>query len=111
VVIMAGILFVRVKSDLGLDELERRLLERMPRFRAVPGLIQKLYGRDEASGDVCGVYFFESEEALAAFRESELAKTIASAYEATEVRPEAYSVLYSLWPDRGPLTDPARNQS
>lgn len=108
---MAKILFVRVRSNLDMEELERRLLERMPRFRAVPGLAQKLYGRDEATGDVCGVYFFESDEALAAFRESELAKTIASAYEAVDVRPEAYSVLHSLWPDRGPLEDPSRSES
>ena len=62
---------------------------------------------DEATGDACGIYFFESEEALVAFRRSELAQTIASAYEAVDVRPETYSVLYSLWPERGPLPDTA----
>jgi len=36
---MATILFVRVKSDLDPKELERRLLERRPRFRDVPGLV------------------------------------------------------------------------
>ena len=100
---MAAILFVRVKSNLDLEELERRLLERFPRFQGVPGLRQKVYGRNEATGDVCGIYFFESEEALASYRKSELARTIASAYEAVDVRPETYSVLYSLWPERGPL--------
>jgi hypothetical protein len=100
---MAAILYVRVKSNLDSEELDRRVLERRPRFRAVPGLIQKIYGRDEATGDMCGIYFFESGEALAAFRDSELAKTIPSAYEAVEVRPEAYEVLYPLYPDRGPL--------
>lgn len=96
------ILFVRIKSDLDPPEFERRLLERRPRFQDVPGLTQKVYGRDNATGDVCGIYFFESDEALAEFRNSELAKTIPSAYEATDVRREAYEVLYSLWPDRGP---------
>lgn len=100
---MAYVLFVRVKSDLDLEELDRRLLERLPRFREVPGLVQKIYGYDHSTGNACGIYFFESQEALAAYRDTELAKTIAAAYEATEVRPELYEMLYPLWPDRGPI--------
>jgi hypothetical protein len=69
---MAAILFVRIKSTLDSDEFDRRLLERRPRFLQVPGLIQKVYGRDDETGDVCGIYFFESRAALAAFRETEL---------------------------------------
>ncbi len=101
---MAAILFVRIRSDLDPAELERRLLERRPRFRDVPGLVQKIYGRDPATGDVCGIYFFESEEALGAFRETQLARTIPTAYEATSIRREVYEVLYPLRPERGPLT-------
>ena len=100
---MAAILFVRITSELDAEELDRRLLDRRPRFREVPGLVQKLYGRDPASGDVCGIYFFEDEDALAAFRESDLAKTIPAAYEAVNVRRETYDVLYPLWRERGPL--------
>lgn len=100
---MATILFVKIKTDLDPEELERRLLERRPRFREVPGLVQKFYGRDESSGEACGIYFFENKEALAAFRDSELAKTIPDAYEATEIRREVFEVLYPLHPDRGPL--------
>jgi heme-degrading monooxygenase HmoA len=99
---MATILFVRVKSDLPFIELERRMNERVPRFKEVPGLIQKFYGRDESSGSYCGMYIFENRESLAAYRESELAKTIPAAYEATEVRPEVYELLFSLHSDRGP---------
>ena len=102
---MAAILFVRVKSDLAFEELERRMEERRPRFLEVPGLIQKIYGRDKATGAVCGIYFFETQAALDAFRETELAQTIPAAYEATEVRPEVYDVLTSLRPERGPLTE------
>ncbi len=102
---MSTILFVRVTSSLDSEELERRALERKPRFREVPGLVQKIYGRDPASGDLCGIYFFESEEALAAFRESELARTISAAYEAVEVRREVYEVLYPLRPERGPFAE------
>ena len=100
---MATILYVRVKSDVDLEELDRRMNERRPRFLEVPGLIQKIYGRDEATGATCGIYFFESKEALAAFRESELAKTIPAAYEAADVRREVYEVLYPLKPEIGPL--------
>lgn len=100
---MAAILFVRIKSDTPFTELEPRMYERLPRFRDVPGLIQKIYGRNPSTGDVCGIYFFESQEALAAYRESELAKTIPTAYDAIDVRPEMFDVLVSLYPDRGPV--------
>lgn len=102
---MPAILFVRVKSNLDPEELERRLLERRPRFHDVPGLIQKIYGRDDSTGDVCGIYFFEDESALSDFRETELAQTIPSAYEAIEIRRETYKVLYPLYPERGPFAE------
>jgi hypothetical protein len=102
---VATILFVRVKSNLDPKELERRLLERRPRFHEVPGLLQKIYGRDESTGDVCGIYFFEDREALSAFRETELARTIPAAYEAQDIRREVYQVPYPLHPERGPVTE------
>ena len=102
---MAAILFVRVNSKLDEKELDRRLIERRPRFHDVPGLVQKIYGRDEATGDVCGIYFFETQEALAAFRETELAQTIPTAYEAIDIRREVYDVLYPLRPEKGPFAE------
>ncbi len=103
---MATILFVRITSSLEPEELERRMLERLPRFREVPGLLQKVYVRDNASDAVCGIYFFADEASLARFRDSELARTIAGAYEAVDVRRETFEVLRSLWPERGPLAEP-----
>jgi hypothetical protein len=108
---MAAILFVRIKSGLDTAEFDRRLVERRPRFRDVPGLMQKVYGRDPATGEVCGIYFFDSGEALAAFRETELAQTIPTAYEAVDVRRETYDVLYSLWPGRGPFVAVRRDNA
>jgi hypothetical protein len=102
---MATVLYVRAKSGLEPAELEQRLLERKPRFRAVPGLVQKIYGEDKSTGEVCGIYFFEDQKALANFRETELAKTIPSAYEVTDIRLETYEVLYPLHPDRGPIAE------
>lgn len=102
---MPAVLFVRIASELDAEEFDRRLAERRPRFREVPGLVQKIYGRDRATGDVCGIYFFENEQALAAFRETELARTIPAAYEAVDVRREVYDVLYPLRPERGPFAE------
>lgn len=102
---MANILYVRIKSDLERSEFERRLLERRPRFQEVPGLLQKVYGRDPETGDVCGIYFFDSAESLSQFKDSDLAKSIPQAYEAVDVRREVYDVLYSLRPECGPLDD------
>jgi hypothetical protein len=104
---MATILFVRLKSDLSNEELDRRLLERKPRFKEVPGLVQKIYGHNETTGDYCGIYFFEDDASFAAFRDSELAQTIAAAYEVTDIRKEVYNVLYPLHSERGPLVEEA----
>ena len=80
----AVMLIVRgLKSKLPLDELMRRARERMPRFREVPGLLQKYYTHDPSTGELAGVYLWES-EAAAAYLESDLRKTIPSAYELTE---------------------------
>lgn len=102
---MAAILFVRARSEVDTAELDRRLLERRPRFLDVPGLLQKIYGRDPDSGAVCGIYFFESSAALKAFRGSDLAQTISSAYEVVEFRAETYDVLYPLRPEVGPFPE------
>ena len=76
---MPTVLFVRISSALAPEELDRRLLERRPRFLDVPGLEQKIYGRDPETGDICGIYFFESAQALRSFRDTELARSIPSA--------------------------------
>ena len=101
---MAVVLFVRVDTDLEPEEVERRMVERLPRFRQVPGLLPKVYGRD-MDGTVCGIYFFADRESLVAFRSTELAKTIPAAYEANRVRRDVYEVVCSLHPERGPLQD------
>jgi heme-degrading monooxygenase HmoA len=73
-----------LKSRLSYDDLERRYKERMPNFRAVPGLLQKYYSYDASTKEWAGIYLWDSEESAAAYLESDLRKTIPSAYALTE---------------------------
>ena len=73
-----------LKSKLPYDELERRFKERMPQFRDVPGLLQKYYSYDPATEEWAGIYLWDSEESAAAYLESDLRKSIPSAYELTQ---------------------------
>ena len=72
-----------LKSRLPHDELEQRYKERMPRFREVPGLIQKYYSYDPSTEEWAGIYLWDSEESVAAYLESDLRKSIPEAYELT----------------------------
>lgn len=75
---------VNLKSPLSTDELLEKARERAPQFRALPGLLQKYYIDRPGDGEYAGVYVWDSMESLLSFRESELAGTIAAAYEVTE---------------------------
>ena len=91
------VLHVRFKSSLSLDEVMKVVKERAPEFRALAGLQQKYYLHDTASGEYAGLYLWESPQALAAYRDSELRATIAKAYKTQgEPRVEVYKVLMPL---------------
>jgi quinol monooxygenase YgiN len=91
------VLLVKFKSKLSLDEIRRVMESRIDQFRALPGLKQKYYLLDSKTGELAGLYLWESPEALAEYRHSELSKTIAAAYEAEgEPRIEAYQILTTL---------------
>jgi hypothetical protein len=94
----AVIHYVKLRSGLPEGEAMAMLHQRLPRFREVPGLLQKVYGREEGTGEICGIYIFESQAALDAFRESELARTIREAYQVESARIERYEVLFTLHP-------------
>jgi heme-degrading monooxygenase HmoA len=72
---------VKFKSRLSDDEARRRYKERLPEFRKVPGLLQKFYLYDESTGEWAGLYLWDSAESLQKYLDSDLRKTIASAYE------------------------------
>jgi heme-degrading monooxygenase HmoA len=73
---------VKFKSALSDNDVLRIMEERAPGFRAIPGLIQKYYGRERETGEFTGIYIWDSEQSLSEFRESELARTIPKAYQA-----------------------------
>jgi heme-degrading monooxygenase HmoA len=91
------ILLVRFRSALPMEDVTRIMEERAPDFRALTGLQQKYYLHDAESGEVAGLYFWESTEAFADYRDSALRATIAQAYQAVgEPRIEVYRVLSTL---------------
>jgi hypothetical protein len=88
---------VRFRSSLTLREIEGVAEERAPDFEALDGLIQKYYMVDSASGAVAGLYLWDSPEALAAYRDSDLGASIAAAYRAEgEPDIEVYEVIKVL---------------
>jgi len=71
---------VKLKTRLSEEELMRRAREREPRYKAIPGLLQKYYVKND-SGEFGGIYVWDSEASLEAFRKSYLATSIPKAYE------------------------------
>lgn len=96
---MHVIQFVKFSSPLSDDEVRAVMERRAPEFREVPGLVQKYYGREVETGDTCGIYLFDSEESLHAFRQTDLARTIPSAYRVESPRIEVFELLFPLHPD------------
>ena len=94
------ILLVKFHSRLSHDDVLRNLEERLPLFRAVPGLIQKYYAREPATGDYVGVYLFDSEQALLNYRSSEVARSIPDVYQIEGTpRVETMELLFPLRPE------------
>jgi heme-degrading monooxygenase HmoA len=89
--------FVKFKSGLAAADVQRVMKERAPRFRALPGLVQKYYGHEKETGEFTGIYFWDSEQSMREFQQTELARTIPAAYE-VESRPrvEFFEVLFPL---------------
>ena len=95
-------LLVKFHSRLTDDEVLRNLEERLPLFRAVPGLKQKYYAREAATGDYVGIYLFDTIAALLDYRASELAKSIPPVYEIEGTpRIEILELLFPLHASSG----------
>ena len=88
---------IRLKSNLAEEELIKRARERQPRFEALPGLVQKYYVRLEEPGQYAGIYVWDSPESMQAFRQSDLAAGIPSAYEIVEPpKVESLDMIFKL---------------
>jgi heme-degrading monooxygenase HmoA len=90
---------VRFKSALSDEEVQAKFEARADAYERVPGLIEKLYLRYR-TGEFGAVYVWEDEDALAAFRTSELGSSIAGAYqvEGGEVGYEVADVTLAVRP-------------
>jgi heme-degrading monooxygenase HmoA len=91
---------VRFKSRLSDEQVLALSEARAPRYRALKGLIQKYYLKFPDTGEHGAVYLWESEAALKEFRESELGRTISTAYQiqgALDV--QVAELLMTLRPD------------
>ena len=72
------------KSGLSMDDVEKTSNGRADQYRQVPGLVQKYYVVDNETGQVGGVFVFDSVENLKAFKESDLSKSTGEAYKFLE---------------------------
>lgn len=72
--------FVQFETTLSEEEVMAVAKERQPQFQAIPGLVQKYYLKLNKPNHYGGFYIWDSPESLAAFRASDLAKTIPAAY-------------------------------
>jgi len=72
--------FVQFETSLSEEEVMAAAEDRVPDYRATPGLIQKYYLKLGKPNHYGGFLIWESREAMLAFRETELAKTIATSY-------------------------------
>ena len=92
---------VKFNSTLSQAEIQQVMEERAPQFRALPGLLQKYYMRDIQTGEVGAVYIWDSEESFRTYRQSDLARTIASAYKAVgQPRVEIFETIMTLRPEK-----------
>jgi len=94
------ILFVKFKSSLSESELAETAEERAPKFRALPGLIQKYYVKENQTGEVAGIYLWDSAESLQEFQQSELIRSLPEAYKIeSPPRIEVLDVVFTLRPE------------
>lgn len=66
------------------DAMWKTAEDRMPAFRQVPGLLQKVYMQDAETGQATGFYIFEDNDALDAYVASDLFASIRDAYRLNE---------------------------
>ena len=71
---------IRFKTSLSYDEVNQRFNDRADQYRKVPGLIQKYYVKFD-EGEYGGVYMWDSNDSLNAWRNTNFSGTVANTYE------------------------------
>ena len=88
---------IKLKSNLPEHELLKRAKEREPRFKQLPGLIQKYYTKLAEPGQYAGIYVWDSRDSLSSYKMSDLAASIPDAYELIDSPSiEILDVLFQL---------------
>ena len=88
---------VKFKSTLHDSEVIKTINERKLQFLEVPGLVQKFYMQEKVTGEYSGIYLWASEQDFLNYRETELGKTIGSAYKVDgKPRVELFEMLFPL---------------
>jgi heme-degrading monooxygenase HmoA len=78
------VVFILFKSTLPKDQVIKNFEARADLYRAVPGLVQKYYVHDDATGHFGGIHIFDSMESAEAFMRSDLVKSIGNAQNSQE---------------------------
>ena len=93
---------VKFKTGLSDEEASQTITERAPHYEALPGLRQKLYIKEQGSGEYGGIYIWDDVESMREFRESDLAATIPEAYRVEgKPRVEIFEVVSVLRAEQG----------
>ncbi|MCB1501283.1 MAG: hypothetical protein KDK07_16115 [Bauldia sp.] len=89
--------FVQFESKLPEDKLLAAAERRMPDYRAIPSLVQKYYLKLSAPNHYGGLLFWDTPAAMAAFRNSELAKTVSDVYQTVGApRVDIHELMFPL---------------
>ncbi len=93
---------VKYKTGLSDEEARQTIADRVSHYEALPGLRQKLYIKEQSTGEYGGIYIWEDESSMREFRESDLAATIREAYRVEgDPRVEIFDVVSVLRAEEG----------
>jgi len=92
---------VKFKSALSDAEALKLYDERAPRYRKLPGLLQKYYIKDRQTGEHGAIYLWDSMKSMDEFQDSELSRSIPETYKIVgKPRIEILDLVYTLRPGK-----------
>ncbi len=88
---------IKFKTEVTEEDVLQIAHERAEDFRALPGLIQKYYFKTAEPNQYGGLYMWKSEDQMAKYRASDLAKSIPAAYKVKDMPEiETLDILFEL---------------